>query len=112
MTAHRILTIGVVVAALAAGSVAHAASGVVKGTLQLWERNGGFCPATGRDCSGSNFPASSSNSYQPLANAKVYVFMQSGSAQVQIGQGLDGPGHHGRFAPVKAGDAFPAALLL
>ena len=57
MITHRILALGVVAGLLGLGAPAHAASGAVKGVLQLWEANGGHCPlnTAGRNCTGSNF---------------------------------------------------------
>jgi hypothetical protein len=85
-TIATLLTLGVVAAVLAVAAPAHAASGVVSGKLELWERNGGFCPTT-RNCTGANYPASQSNSYQPIANAIVYLYMTSGTSQVLIASG-------------------------
>jgi hypothetical protein len=89
MTPHRFLALAVVAALLGFGGRAEAAafSGVVKGKLELFEKNGGFCP-TSRNCSGSNFPASQSGTFQPLANGVVKIYMEAGiGARVLIGTG-------------------------
>ncbi len=73
MTPRALFAAVACAAALAAPSMALAASsGTVSGRLMFYQNQGNFCPSS-RDCSGTVYPQSQFNTNTGVAHVKVYV---------------------------------------
>ncbi|AKI99243.1 hypothetical protein ATI61_106618 [Archangium gephyra] len=74
----------VVLGTMLGASSTQAASGYVRGRMQFWQNQGNYCPNT-RDCTGAVYTQAQFQTYQPVRNARVYVW--SDQANAVIGQG-------------------------
>ncbi|WP_437566176.1 hypothetical protein [Sorangium sp. So ce542] len=70
---------------LAWSEEASAASGVVKGKIQFWQKQGNYCPSF-RDCTGSNYLEADYDTAQPVAQVQIQVVDASNLNNV-LGQG-------------------------
>ncbi|PTL83442.1 hypothetical protein [Vitiosangium sp. GDMCC 1.1324] len=69
---------------LLGASPTRAASGYVRGRMQFWQYQGNYCPSY-RNCQGAAYTQDQFQTYQPVRNARVYIW--SDSANGVIGQG-------------------------
>jgi hypothetical protein len=83
---------------------AHAVTGWISGSVQLWNKNGDYCPTT-NSCVGSRYPQSQFNTWQPLSNAFVNIYDAAGNF---IGQG--GTSNTGTFTATWTASVMPAQI--
>jgi hypothetical protein len=84
MSLRRAIQLSLMLAALAVSAQARADfAGVVKGRLTHYLHNGAYCP-TDRNCSGANYPASQFNTWGPISNGKVRLYMRNSSGVYQV----------------------------
>jgi hypothetical protein len=74
---------------LIAGRTAEAASGAVFAKVLFYQNNNDYCPTT-QDCTAANYTQAQYNTYQPFANALVYMVDAGGNLIGQSSTGADG----------------------
>lgn len=93
-------------AVTAVSGAASAVTGTVSGTINMWNKNGNYCPTTAT-CTGSRYPQADFNTSKPLSNAKVHIFDAAG---VLIGQGASN--QNGTFTTSWSAAVKPAQIRL
>jgi hypothetical protein len=79
-----LVTAGALALVATATATASASSGYVRGRLQFFQNQGGYCPAS-RDCTGARYLESQFHTYLPIADTRVWI-RRASDAQI-IGQG-------------------------
>jgi hypothetical protein len=82
-------TLVLAVTLLIAGRTAEAASGAVFAKVLFYQNNNDYCPTT-QDCTAANYLQSQYNTYQPFANAKVFMEDANGNLIGQSSVAADG----------------------
>ncbi|MEQ8274844.1 MAG: hypothetical protein RKU31_14340 [Deltaproteobacteria bacterium] len=80
---RMIFTMTTLVASLSTAAAFGATTGTVSGKLQFYQNQGNYCP-TSRDCTNARYKQADFGTFQPIANALVYLFDVS---NVAIGAG-------------------------
>ena len=86
----RLIIPAVIVAAIATSpAIASAAGGVIAGRMLFYQNNQDYCPST-QNCDAANYVEAQYQTYQPLAELKVYVEDEAGTILGQSSTSVGG----------------------